>query len=104
MNDTPLVRTQDLEIRAQQWARMRMATLEYNTAATEIGNLRAMLAKAKELQPYLWLKIPPDTATLKTIANTIKDGQERLQVATQALLTIQGELEALQTALTDTED
>jgi len=104
MSDTPLIRSQNPAIRSRQWERMRAATLEYNTCATEIANLRNIIARAKELQPYLWLQTPPNTGMLKSIANTIKDGQERLRSVTEALLTVQGELEALQTALTDTED
>jgi len=104
MSDTPHIRTQDPVIRAQQWARRRAATLEFLNARTEVTNLREMLFRAKYFQASLWLQPGANTATLKAIAQTIKQGQEDLRWVTEALSSLQSELEALQTALYDDED
>lgn len=104
MSNTPVIRTSDPAIRSQLWERRKAATLEFLNARTEVNNLREMLFRAKYFQASLWLQPGANLATLKAIAQTIKQGQEDLHWTTEALSSLQSELEALQTALYDDEE
>ncbi len=100
---TAYIRTQSPEIRAQQWTRMRDCTYAYALDVELARTLRAFLLSAKAYQVVAWHYPMIETEVLKDLAKIIKQGQERLDLATDNLLALNGELEALKTALTDDE-
>lgn len=100
MNPPP-IRTSDSALRDQQWSRLREATSEYLDAQETVKNLRAALNAARATLAWEWRFPEVDVELCLMLKKRITSRANALQSATDALSSLQSELESLRTALDD---
>lgn len=98
------VRTQDPVIRAQQWALLAYSTAQMAEVLAQIRTLRPFIQHAEDYLKQLRLDSRSTWENRATIFKGLQSARHNLAIATEACSSLQSELQALQTALQDTED
>jgi hypothetical protein len=98
------VRTQDPIIRAQQWALLASVTGEMADVLDQIRRLRPFIQASEDYLHLLRLDNRSTWENRATIFKGLQSARKSLVIATEACSALQSALEALQTALQDTED
>lgn len=99
--NTAAIRTSDSALRDQQWSRLREATAEFLDAQENVQQLRAALNAAKATLAWEWHFPEVDVELSLMLKKRIASRIHALNLATDALSSLQSELESLQTALDD---
>lgn len=97
----PHIRTDDMTVRAQQWARFGLLTSGMLDIRDRVSALRRAIAAHEDAVTCEWQLSDCDMEVIRILKKRITSRVDALKLATDTLSSIQSELESLQTALDD---